>query len=74
MTTLRTVGIGQIVTVSKVILEELLVKRLYALGVRPGKAITVMRRFGKSGPIQIRIGTTDIIIRPNIAEFIFVVK
>ena len=37
--------------------------RLAALGFRIGKPIQVMRRGLLSGPLHVRLGTTDIIIR-----------
>ena len=38
-------------------------RRLVALGLKPGKRIEVVRRGFVTGPLQVRIGTTDIIIR-----------
>jgi len=38
-------------------------RRLVALGLKPGNHIEVIRRGFFMGPLQVRIGTTDIIIR-----------
>ncbi|MCC7005802.1 MAG: ferrous iron transport protein A [Ottowia sp.] len=37
--------------------------RLSALGVRVGKTVEMVRCAHMSGPLQIRIGTTDLILR-----------
>lgn len=38
-------------------------RRLVALGLKPGNEIRIVRRGMFTGPLQVRIGTTDIIIR-----------
>ena len=38
-------------------------RRLVALGLKPGNHVEVIRKGFFSGPLQVRIGTTDIIIR-----------
>lgn len=54
--------------------EEALHQRLQALGFRSGKQILLIRKASFSGPLQVRIGTTDILLRRNEAEKIMVCK
>ncbi len=51
---------GQIVAIHA---AEDLRRRLVALGLKPGNKIRIIRRGMFTGPLQVRIGTTDIIIR-----------
>lgn len=44
-------------------LEFAVRERLAALGVRIGRSLQVVRRVGASGPMQIRIDHTDLILR-----------
>lgn len=41
-----------------------LAARMRALGLRPGRELAVVRRSPFGGPLQVRVGTTDLIIRP----------
>lgn len=43
--------------------DEALHQRLQALGFRAGKQIQLIRKASFSGPLQVRIGTTDVLIR-----------
>jgi len=38
-------------------------ERLFALGLRVGRTIRVVRRFGRNGPLQVRVDHTDVILR-----------
>ncbi|KAA3650716.1 MAG: ferrous iron transport protein A [Proteobacteria bacterium] len=38
-------------------------QRLHALGVRIGRSVRIVRRGPLNGPLQLRIGTTDIMLR-----------
>ena len=38
-------------------------QRLTALGFRIGRSVTVVRRAPLGGPIQVRLGTTDVMLR-----------
>jgi ferrous iron transport protein A len=40
-----------------------LIHRLTALGVRAGKGVQVLRRASFAGPLHIRVGTTDLMLR-----------
>lgn len=44
---------------------EALRKRLAALGFRAGRAIIMMRRGSLRGPLHVRLGTTDVALRPG---------
>jgi ferrous iron transport protein A len=39
-------------------------QRLWALGFRAGRAIVLLRRASLSGPLHVRLGTTDVALRP----------
>ncbi|MEJ2576086.1 MAG: FeoA family protein [Gammaproteobacteria bacterium] len=49
-----------------------LAARMRALGLRPGRELAVVRRSRLGGPLQIRVGTTDFIIRPHDARLVAV--
>jgi ferrous iron transport protein A len=50
--------------------EEELRARMFALGLRTGREVAVIRRARFSGPLQIRIGSTDLVVRRNEARLI----
>jgi len=54
---------GQEATISAIHAGSEVGLRLAALGFRIGKRLRVMRRGFLSGPLHIRLGTTDVIIR-----------
>lgn len=72
--TLSTLHPGDIATIITIHAEEALHQRLLALGFRTGKQIELIRKAGFSGPIQVRIGTTDIVLRRSEASKIKVQK
>jgi ferrous iron transport protein A len=43
--------------------EVLLERRLKALGFRPGQAVKLLRRGWMNGPLHVRIGTTEMMVR-----------
>ena len=49
--------------VTELDLEFAVRERLAALGVRIGRKLEVVRRVGASGPMQVRVGHTDLILR-----------
>lgn len=71
-TTLSTLHPGEIATIVAIHAEESLHQRLLAMGFRAGKRIELVRRARFSGPLQVRIGTTDILLRKIEAEKISV--
>ena len=42
-----------------------LYRRLTALGLRVGKHVRILRRGRFAGPLHIRVGTTDLMLRPS---------
>jgi ferrous iron transport protein A len=73
-TTLVTLLPGDIATIVAIHAEEALHQRLLAMGFRSGKKIQVIRKASFSGPLQVRIGTTDILLRRNEAAKITVCR
>ena len=65
---------GDTATIVSIHAEEALHQRLQALGFRSGKQIELIRRATFSGPLQVRIGTTDILLRRTEAEKITVCR
>jgi ferrous iron transport protein A len=61
--TLTTLHPGDTATIVDIHAEEALHLRLLALGFRSGKQIEMIRKASFSGPLQVRIGTTDILLR-----------
>jgi len=55
---------GQQGVIASVDGSEGLRQRLAALGFRAGRAIVVLRRASLSGPLHVRLGTTDVALRP----------
>jgi ferrous iron transport protein A len=49
-------------------LDFALRERLFALGMRAGRTVRVMRRIGRDGPMQVRVDHTDMILRADQAE------
>ncbi len=54
---------GMIATVCYIEAQTEMAIRLRALGIKPGNPVSVVRRAPMSGPLQIRAGQTDIILR-----------
>lgn len=72
--TLATLHPGDIATIVSIHAEEALHLRLLALGFRSGKQIELIRKASFSGPLQVRIGTTDVMLRRSEAAKIEVRK
>jgi len=71
---LNTLQPGEIATIVSIHAEEALHQRLMALGFRVGKQIEMIRKASFSGPLQVRIVTTDIVLRRSEAAKIKVQK
>lgn len=56
---------GEQATIRAINAEEGLFQRLTALGFRIGKRIDLIRRASFSGPLHVRIGSTDIVMRQS---------
>jgi ferrous iron transport protein A len=65
---LDTLNPGEIATIRAISAEEGLHQRLNALGFRVGKRIELVRRARFHGPLHVRIGTTDVILRAREAH------
>ena len=65
---------GDTATIVSIHAEEALHLRLLALGFRTGKQIEMIRKASFSGPLQVRIGTTDVMLRRIEANKIKVLK
>ncbi len=63
---------GQSARILALDLEEGLCARMHALGLTPGQSITLIRRARFNGPLQVRAGTTDLILRVADARAIMV--
>ncbi len=61
--TLASLQPGAIATIVAIHTDEALHQRLLAMGFRVGKQIELIRKASFSGPLQVRIGTTDILLR-----------
>jgi len=70
--TLSSMNPGEIATIVSIHTDEALHQRLLAMGFRNGKQIEVIRKARFSGPLQVRIGTTDILLRRVDADKIMV--
>lgn len=64
---------GESAIIRSISADGALYHRLVGLGFRVGKAVAVIRHGRFKGPLQIRIGTTDIIMRRIDAEKIRVI-
>ena len=63
MTILNTLNPGQHGVIHAIHAEQALHQRLNAMGFRIGKKIELIRRASFNGPLHVRIGATDIILR-----------
>ena len=59
---------GESATIRAITAEDGLHQRLNALGFRIGKRIELIRRARFHGPLHVRIGTTDVILRSAEAD------
>ncbi len=66
--TLASMTPGEIATIISIHTDEALHQRLLAMGFRSGKQIELIRKAPFSGPLQVRVGTTDILLRKAEAE------
>jgi ferrous iron transport protein A len=73
-TTLAALHTGDTATIVSIHAEEALHQRLLALGFRTDRQVELIRKASFSGPLQVRIGTTDILLRRNEAAKIRVRK
>ena len=63
---------GQAGTITEIRGEAELRTRIQSLGLRVGREVAVIRRSRFGGPIQVRVGTTDLLIRPKQASLVVI--
>ena len=63
---------GQEAVISAVHADEALHHRLAALGFRIGNTVQLMRRGRWAGPLHVRLGATDVMLRQTEADLISV--
>lgn len=59
---------GTIAVIKDIAADEALHHRLSAMGFRIGKEVCMVRRASFKGPVQLRVGTTEVIMRQADAE------
>ncbi len=59
---------GAVAIIKDIAADEALHHRLWAMGFRVGREVRMVRRAWFSGPLQLRVGTTDVIMRRTDAE------
>ncbi|HYD33413.1 MAG TPA: FeoA family protein [Methylophilaceae bacterium] len=72
MASLASLQPGESATIQAINAEESLAQRLAALGFRMGKRIELVRCASFNGPLHVRIGTTDILLRRSEADRILI--
>jgi ferrous iron transport protein A len=71
---LSDLGIGQTAVIVELLAEPSLQQRLLALGFRKGKQIQMLRKAWLKGPLHIRVGTTEVMVRCRDAASIYVTQ
>lgn len=74
MNLLSNLNTGDLATIQAIDAEQSLHQRLLALGFRVGKQIELIRRASFNGPLHVRIGSTDVILRASEAQLIQIAK
>lgn len=59
---------GHVATITSLDLSTQMHQRLLALGFRQGRQVTMLRRSAFAGPIHVRIGTTEVMMRLRDAQ------
>ncbi len=72
--TLNLLQAGEVAKIASVTADEALKARISGLGLRIGQEVAVIRRACMGGPLQIRVGHTDILMRPEQANLINLAK
>jgi ferrous iron transport protein A len=68
--TLAELPTGHTATISALDGDPEIRTRIQSLGLRVGRDVAIIRRSRFGGPIQVRIGTTDLLIRPKQAQLV----
>jgi ferrous iron transport protein A len=72
--TLNLLKAGEVAKIISVSADEALKARINGLGLRIGQEVAVIRRACMGGPLQVRVGHTDILMRPEQADLINLAK
>ncbi len=72
--TLNLLKLGEVAKIASVTADEALKARISGLGLRIGQEVAVIRRARMGGPLQIRVGHTDILMRAEQANLINLAK
>ena len=72
--TLNLLKAGEVAKIDSVTADEALMARINGLGLRIGQEVAVIRRACMGGPLQVRVGHTDILMRPEQADLINLAK
>lgn len=72
--TLNLLKTGEVAKIVSVTADEALKARIKGLGLRIGQEVAVIRRACMGGPLQIRVGHTDILMRQEQASLINIIK
>jgi len=54
---------GASATITALRADQGLIQRLEALGVRPGQTVQMLRRAWWAGPLHVRVGMTELMVR-----------
>ena len=65
---------GEHATILALHAEAALERRLLALGLRPGQAVCLLRRGLMNGPLHVRVGTTELMLRRQEAQRIDITR
>jgi ferrous iron transport protein A len=65
---------GEHATILALHAEAALERRLLALGLRPGQAVCLLRRGLMNGPLHVRVGTTELMLRRQEAQHIDITR
>ncbi len=63
---------GETAVISQLQAEAGLQQRLLALGFRPGRRVKIIRKGWLNGPLHLRIGTTEVMLRRQEAKGVYV--
>lgn len=74
ITDLNSLAIGELAVITRLTAEVSLQQRLFALGLHPGRQVSVVRKAGFSGPLHLRISTTEMMLRRREAQQVYVVS
>lgn len=61
--TLEQLSIGDRAHITAVEGNDSMRSRMFALGLRRGREVAMIRKAARNGPLQVRVGSTDVILR-----------